>query len=292
MKNAYQTVLIAIDLDDKTLTRLDRSYPNLPHLANKVILLYVLDNEQLEKSDDDTLSHLVQERNDQLSILAKEMHKSTKLEVKAVLQTGKPAEEILKASISYGVDLIIMSTHTHPEDDYSQKNKLGDTVNKVVRQSKVPVLTFNSNVALRKIKKILLPLDLTAETRQKVTHAIQLAKSFKAEIHVVTVFWSSFSDIRNQLQAQMDQVKSFIEKEGIKVYEKLIYSDKGSKSLAPLVLEYADNIQADLIMIMTQQETRIEEFFMGSAAQTVLRNAKVPVMSIIPKQLSTIILGA
>lgn len=292
MTKSDQTVLIAIDLEDKTLPRLERSNANLSHVADKVILLYVFEKEKFADADDESKNLLIKEKNKQLAAFSANIHNKTGLEVNAVLQIGHPAEEILKAATSYGVDLIAMSTHTHTEDDYTQKNPLGATVNKVIRQSAVPVFTFNSNVQLKKIKKILLPLDLTAETRQKVTNAIQIANRFGASIHIVSIYSSSFIEIQERLNEQMQLSKEFIEKENIPVTTKLIKSEKGPKTIAFTVLEYADEIDADLIMIMTQQETRIEEFFMGSAAQTVLRFAKVPVMSIIPKELSTIILGA
>jgi len=292
MNNSTQTVLIAIDLEDKTLHRLELSYPNLEHLASKVVLLYVVEKGQYEKSgDEEERNRLVKERNEQLAILASHIQKKTNLEVKPVIQIGHPAEEIMKAAVSYGADLIAMSTHTHPEDDYAQKNELGTTVKKVLHQSPVPVFTFNSNVPLRKIEKILLPLDLTAETRQKVTNAIDIAGKLKASIHIVAVFTSSYDEIRQQLEEQMALARNFIEESNIPVTIKLVTSEKGNRNVAFRILKYAEEINADLIMIMIQQETRLEKFFLGSVADTILRFAKVPVMSVIPKELSTVILG-
>ncbi|NOX84516.1 MAG: universal stress protein [Chlorobi bacterium] len=292
MTNSNQTVLIAVDLEDKTLPRLERSYPNLTHLAGKVILLYVIEKHQIDSVSEEEKSRLIKEKNEQLALFASNIEKNTNIPVMPVLQTGQPAEEILKAATSYGVDLIAMSTHTHIEDDYPEKNELGATVKKVIHQSVKPVFTFNSNVQLKKIRKILLPLDLTAETRQKVTNAIDIAHNLHASIHIVAVFTSSYEEIRNQLEEQMVLARNFIEEAKIPVTTKLITSEKGNRHVAFRILEYADEINADLIMIMTQQETRLEQFFMGSAAQTILRFAKVPVMSIIPKDLSTVILGA
>ena len=292
MTNSNQTVLIAIDLEDATLHRLELSYPNLVHLAGKVFLMYVIDKETIEHADEEERNHIVKEKNEQLAALATNIQKKTNIEVKPVIQIGHPADEILKASVSYGVDLIAMSTHTHPEDDYPQKNTLGSTVKKVLHQSPVPVFTFNSNVPLRKIEKILLPLDLTAETRQKVTNAIDFAGKLNASIHIVAVFNSSYEEIKQQLEEQMALARNFIEESNIPVTTKLITSEKGNRHLAFRILEYAEEIDADLIMIMTQQETRIEKFFMGSAADTILRFAKVPVMSVIPKELSSVIWGA
>ena len=131
-----------------------------------------------------------------------------------------------------------------------------------------------------------MPLDLTVETKQKVTNAIDLALKFKASINVVSVLWSTkFEDIKADLKQQLDQVKSFIEEDGIEVTAELIESEDNTKALANSVLKYADSVDADLIMIMTQQETKLVEYFIGSSAQTIIRMSNVPVMSIIPKEL-------
>jgi len=62
---------------------------------------------------------------------------------------------------------------------------------------------------------------------------------------------------------------------------------KHTRDLAASILKYANSVDSDLILIMTQQETKLVEFFVGSAAQTIIRLSNVPVMSIIPKELSS-----
>jgi nucleotide-binding universal stress UspA family protein len=285
MKNDGRTVLLTVDLDDKTLVRLERSYVNLKDLAGRVVLLYVLENLQHISSEEDKKA-MVKEKDTLLNKLAEDIRSKTGAEVRPVMQKGKAAEEILNAAESYNADLIIMSTHTHPEDDHTQKHTIGVTTSRVVRESKVPVFTFNSNVHLKRIKKILLPLDLTVETRQKVTNAIEMALLFNASIHVVSVLWSTkIEEIKEELLQQLEQVRNFIREDNIECTTHLIVAEGNSSALATSVLKYANEIGADLIMIMTQQETKLAQFFLGSSAQTIIRLSNVPVMSIIPKDL-------
>ena len=284
MSNSDQTVLLAIDLNDKTLGRLERSYENLKFLAGKVILLYVFENLGHISSDEER-NRLVFEKDQALSTLANDIQQKTGIEVRPVIQKGKAYEEILKAADSYNAAMIAMSTHTHVEDDHTQKHTMGVTTNRVIRESKVPVFTFNSNVRLKPINKILLPLDLTVETKQKVTNAIHLALRFDADIDIVSILWSTIVDIKMDLEQQLEQVKTFIEEDGISCTAKLIQSDGGARDLAASILKYANSVDSDLILIMTQQETKLVEFFVGSAAQTIIRLSNVPVMSIIPKEL-------
>jgi len=45
----------------------------------------------------------------------------------------------------------------------------------------------------------------------------------------------------------------------------------------------------NLIRIMTQQENKLVEYFMGSSAQTMVRHSKVPIMSVLPRELGFVI---
>jgi len=289
MSVPYKTVLISIDLEDKNLTRLDRSYPNLTFLAENAIVLSVLENHSFgsEKERDE----FIESKNKQLSDIAASIQNKTGLNnVEPIIKIGKPSKEILKVADSYDVDLIAMSTHTHIDEKYTKKNAIGSTTDHVVRESKVPVFTFNSNVHLNKIENILLPLDLTVSTKQKVTHAIQLAKSIHASIAIVSVLDSlKLGDIAVELDQQLAQVKDFIEEANIPCTAELIESKSGAKSVAQSILNYSEKVEADLIMIMTQQENKLVEFFMGSSAQTMIRLSEIPVMSIIPKDLGFIV---
>jgi nucleotide-binding universal stress UspA family protein len=49
------------------------------------------------------------------------------------------------------------------------------------------------------------------------------------------------------------------------------------------LLEFAHRVEADLIMIMTQQETEVIKYFVGSLAKEIIHNSDIPVMSIVPK---------
>ena len=77
----------------------------------------------------------------------------------------------------------------------------------------------------------------------------------------------------------MAQVKSIIEAYRIKVYSELVHGNDISKE----IINYAEKIDADLIVIMTQQEIYWTEMFIGFAAQEIINNSDIPVLSIRPQ---------
>ena len=58
--------------------------------------------------------------------------------------------------------------------------------------------------------------------------------------------------------------------------------DTKSKSIAQVIIDYATEVNAGLIMIMTQQESDITEMFIGSSAQAIINGSEIPVMSVVP----------
>ena len=68
---------------------------------------------------------------------------------------------------------------------------------------------------------------------------------------------------------------------GINTTHKIITDTKG-KSVGQTILDYAQEVNAGLIMIMTQQENDITEMFVGSSAQAIINGSEIPVMSVVP----------
>jgi hypothetical protein len=49
-----------------------------------------------------------------------------------------------------------------------------------------------------------------------------------------------------------------------------------------MVISYSNKIDADLIIIMTQQKKSFVNYYVGSNAQEIIFNSAIPVLSIIP----------
>jgi nucleotide-binding universal stress UspA family protein len=57
------------------------------------------------------------------------------------------------------------------------------------------------------------------------------------------------------------------------------------------VLKYAKKINADLIMIMTRQDSKMIDMFIDSEAITVINGSDIPVLSIRPKEKKNVALS-
>src|SRR6056297_735051 len=198
--------------------------------------------------------------------------------LKYVIRTGRIYREIVAQANAFNNSFIVASTHGASG---FEKFFIGSNAFKIISATNKPVITIRGSKIPKRIKEIVLPIDITADTRQKVPFTVELAKWFNAEIHVVTVTSLKTDDIVKKLNAYSNQVCEYIESKGIKAKnDSLIGSN-----LTDIVIEYAKKEKADLISIMTEQSKDVSNFVMGSYAQQMLNKANIPVMSTNPKEL-------
>jgi nucleotide-binding universal stress UspA family protein len=123
-----------------------------------------------------------------------------------------------------------------------------------------------------------MPFDLSAESREKVSFAVQLAKYYGADIRIVSVFHPNDDKYENKLLPYLQQVKKFIKQEGINCTNKSIPSTK----VAEAIVDYADKNDCDLIVQMNQKDLSIGEMFSGTSGEKIVELSKVPVLTINP----------
>jgi nucleotide-binding universal stress UspA family protein len=282
-------ILVPVDFEPLSLIALEQSYNLARLLPAEIVLLYVYDPPAGIKSlftstyDERIMVKLV----DSLDELSQKVRKETGLQVSTVLETGRIYTRILETAEKTEAHFIIMGTHSEPNLPGGDIGVMGANSSRVLRSAKCPVITINSKHHYDGCRNILIPLDLTAESRQKVTWGIRIAKVYGAGIKVVSGIWSmNDPTVHNKLRILADQVKHVIEGEGIRCTAEILLGLENEKALIPAVLKYADEQgDIDLIMIMTQQEMGVVEFFMGSHAQEFVRLSSIPVMAIAPKEL-------
>jgi nucleotide-binding universal stress UspA family protein len=283
MSTPAPQILIPIDFSDQAILALNQS-SNLAKFYNaELTLLYVIDdgnalNKVLKKKTiEPGLKKLIQEK---LDDLAATVGKKNKIKINTVITKGRIYSKILKTADKIEAKLIIMGTNGTVKG--LKKRFIGSNAYKVVRESECPVITIKGKHVREGCKNILLPIDLTKESREKVKNAIELGKLYGAAIRVVSVLNTSDKDAAMRLGKQVDHVKKFIQSSGVNCTTEIIKSAKKKKTLAHAIINYANKIEADLIMLMTQQEGQKKPQFIGSTAQEIINTSDVPVMSIVP----------
>jgi nucleotide-binding universal stress UspA family protein len=198
---------------------------------------------------------------------------------KKVLE-GRVYKTIVKEANEQKYDSIIMGSNGAA----GVEQIIGSTASRVIRHSEQPVVVVKEKTIGNGYQKIVLPIDTTFETRQKVTWAIHLAKKFNSVIHVI--FENEDDEFtRSKLYATVNSVQNLLEKNNVQYVLRSLDEEQYPENFAKDTLQYANEIDADLIMIMTQQEVGFSEFIIGSYAQQIVNQSeRVPVMCINPKE--------
>lgn len=286
----YKSILVPFNFEESSNIALEQSY-NLARLSGlSITLLYVLEERGnlMTKlfGGEDRSEEMLRKIEEQLDEFAAEAAQKSGLKIMPMVVKGRVYSKIVEMSEIFQSKFIVMSATSKLEYGEDSKRIVGPNTSRVIRAAKCPVLTINSTYHHDGCRSILLPLDLTQETRQKVSQAIELARLFGSTIKIISVLWSvNHKVISTQLKATVAQVQNFIEEHNVKCTSEILEANKESEEV-PMILDYAkEQGDVDLIMIMTQKETGWTEFFVDSQATDIIRMSDIPVMSIIPKDM-------
>jgi len=281
MNTTKKIILVPTDFSEQSLVALKQAR-NMAWLMNgELFILHVSEEQGIISSifsREDQDKHL-QETWEKINELSKEIEAESTVKVTSLVARGKIYEEIVHVAELIGASFIIMGTNGSAK---VRSRFIGSNALRVVRESRVPVISIKGHPAREGFGTIVLPLDLTKETREKVNKAIELSRTFQAKVKVVSIILTDDEEVVHKLQLQLNQVHNFLNQAGVENTAELVNVSKSGGSLGDEVIAYANSVQGDLIMIMTQQETNFTELFIGSAAQEVINNSEIPVCSIIP----------
>ena len=189
--------------------------------------------------------------------------------------TGHICTELVELAKNEKCDLIVMGTHGASG---LQEFFIGSNAYKVVTKSTIPVLTVQSHIKRIGFSEILLPIDNTDHSRQKVNHTVAIAKKYGSRVHVYGVLDEDDAENLNKFQQKVETVIDYLKKCDIPYTTKIDVVHNQVKA----TLSYAKQISCDLIVIMTDQEENFVGSFLGAYAQQIVNHSWAPVLSIKP----------
>ena len=272
-------ILVPVDYSEKAVYGLQMASNLVQKFGGKITTIHVLKGVDPIWSDfftDDERTVLLDKFRNRLEQFSRSYLRGNGYELNCMISKGKLCETILDTADKIGVNLIVMGTSTV---DNIKKWVIGTNALRVVTEAKCPVITIKGTPKTSEIKNIVLPLDITKETREKTVEAVHLAKLYQAKIHVVSAYTIEIESNIRKLEAQMEQVMNFIRNHQVECSGEILKV----KVRVDGVLKYIKEKNADLIVITTHQQLEIVNSFMGSFAKSIVRGANVPVLSMVPK---------
>lgn len=232
-----------------------------------------------------TLLHIVKKDKDfedaqaSLSELAQKNQDTTGIPTDAVVLEGTIFTTIGDYTKDHeDINLVVMGTH-----GMTGLQKLtGSWALKVIVSSYAPFIVVQDPPTERaNFEKIVFPVDFKSENREKLIWAIYFGKIFKAKIYF---FKQEVSD-RNLLKKvnhNLTFAKKYLAKYNV---EFDIATTEKSGNFAQSTINYAKEIDADLMLIMTTKNIGTLDYVMGASEQYIIANtARLPVMCINPRR--------
>ena len=275
-------ILIPYDFSETAALALEHATFMAKLVKAEVELLYVMESSSFvssishafSKTQADYEGNIRANAGEKFKEMVARIHYDTGMPVNYHILKGKIYQTIIQAATDLQADIIIMGTHGASG---FQEHIAGSNSYKVVSSSPCPVLSVRVHNKKIGFRTIVLPIDNSATSRQKVVSAIEIAKHYKSVIHIVGLLNPTNEENQRKFEVKISQVKRFIAEHEVSHKEKLIIGDNHATS----AMDYATEVGADLIVIMTDQEGGL---FMGSGAQKIVNHSRIPVMSIIPKE--------
>lgn len=278
-------ILIPVDFSETSLLAIKHGAIIAQRTGGSIHLLHVVNTHFASQNMFVPLvtldqSEIENKASQKLNEVAEQMKADYKLDIQTAVCTGSPSNEISSYAKEKLIDLVIMGTH-----GYSPIEQLviGSTALKVITKSPCPVLAMSSAAAPSNgYSKILIPIDNTANSRQKVNYTLELAKKFGASVYAIALLGSNEESDRGSMDTILHQIDELAKEKNVSFVSEII---SNVKNRATTTVEHGLKIGADLTVIMTDQDAELSGFFLGPYSQQVIHLSKIPVIAIKPKDL-------
>jgi nucleotide-binding universal stress UspA family protein len=279
---AYQNhIVIPVDFSEQSLIALQQTYNLAQVTLSDITLLHVIDETlfhsmlSLFSDKEEKEAAYIADIKLRLDKLAKEVETSTGVQIKIRIEKGKIYEVVNVVAEELNAAFIVMGTSG---GSTIKKKFIGSNSVRVIGEAPCPVITIKGKHHREGCETIVLPLDLSKETKEKVGKCIEIANFFKSSVKVVTIVDTDDEFLVNKLTRQMDQVLEVLTHNNIKCGGEFFKSSDISDG----VIKYAEKVSADLIIIMTQKELDFKGIFIGTESSQVINQSEIPVCSIRP----------
>ena len=257
-------IIVGIDFSNSSMVAL-RLAVDIANRTGAVILMAWVETKEIQKEDAQKELHkLADEYNPKLN----------GKKISYIICEGKVYQAVAKLAKTEKPDLIVIGSHGKGGFD---EKYAGQNTFKIVVECNTPVLiireTFNFD---KHLEKIVLPIDSSRDTRQKVPWTIEFAKMFpQSHICVLGVQTTNVKTVRNEVRGYVNSVETFLTKHNLPYTTE--YLD--AENITTSTIEYAKSINADLIVVMSEQEKTISNMlFLGPYSQQMINLSPFPVL--------------
>ena len=267
--------IVPIDFSVDSLKGLDWAVLFSQKQSVNIQLVYVLSNSTNFQPSVVDQEHKYAQSHFEQMIKEYEPKLGNNSKIKFIIKKGKVYREVVNQANAFKNGVVSASTHGASG---FEELFIGSNALKIIAATEQPVFTLRKPVP-KKISNIVLPIKLHRATRQKATIAGDVAELFGAELHVIAISTNKNKRDLERLESYAKQMESYFKARNLKSVMKTIVGD----SLPSLTCNYAEAVNAELIVIMSSAVDKWN-VFLGSYAQQMVNKASIPLLNITPQE--------
>ena len=267
-------IIVGTDFSEGSYNALELAIDVANRMQSDILLMWVKREKLLINSEQvEIMANLAKDKLIQLCEKYQERMKYGRIHW--MISKGKVAPALAVTATRELAPIIIIGTNGASG---FEKYWIGSQAVRIVQDSPCPVLTVRQGYDFhKKLERIVVPIRVNANSRQKVPPAASMAKVFDSEVHILGLL--DMKEDETALRTYIAQSMEYLEREGIPYkFEIRPYS-----SYSDTVLNYAEEIKADLLVINTEQDRIISQIFLGTKAHQIVHKSQIPVLCIHPE---------
>jgi nucleotide-binding universal stress UspA family protein len=193
-----------------------------------------------------------------------------------LIEVGNIFTTISEVATEMHAEMVIMGTHGMK----GMQKLVGSWALKVISGSKVPFIVIQAPPSSHGFADIVFPLDFRKENKEKINWIYYIARLYNSKFHIIKAKSTDRKFVKG-IHSNLLFTKKFLDNNQIP-YE--IITAEGKKDFTTETIEYAHQINADLMLIMTTKDINLADYVIGAHEQTIISNKyQIPVMCINPR---------
>jgi nucleotide-binding universal stress UspA family protein len=237
-------------------------------VGNDICLLHIVDTGINPK--------VYTEKTTKLKRLVEENGKKYNVSISYHVSKGSIFSAIAEYANEKEASLVVMGTHGMK----GMQKLTGSWALKVIVKSKIPFIVVQDAPAdQERYHNIVFPVDFRGENKEKMKMAIFMGKYFESKIHML-VSVSTDRNILKKTKTNLNFAIKYLIQNNID-YE---IHDMPKGNIAEQTIDFAQKINADLILIVTTKNITFADYIVGASEQQIIANSsRIPVCCVNPK---------
>jgi nucleotide-binding universal stress UspA family protein len=268
MEENKKLIIVPWDFTDVAESALAHAVKIGRMVGNDICLLHIVDAGKSVKAEG--------EKKALLRHIADESSKKHNLRITSHIAKGSIFTSIAEFANSNEASLVVMGTHGMK----GMQKLTGSWALKVIVKSKVPFIVVQEPPADQgRYHNIVFPIDFRVENKEKMGMAIYMGKYFDSKVHILKTATTD----RNLL-IKTNRTLNFAVKYLIQNNVEYEIHEVAHGKLAQHTIDFAQKINADLILIVTTKNITFADYMLGASEQFIIANSsKIPVCCVNPK---------